>query len=88
MPRTLTMDDALDLLQFRGRLGPEYEALRQRVQRYLAATVAPAIDAAWEAGEFRRELVAPLAGLGVLGARLTGHGCAGLDALGGVPPSS
>lgn len=76
------MDDALDLLRFRAHLSPEHTALRSRVQRYLAETVAPAIDAAWEAAEFRRELVAPLAGLGVLGSRLRGHGCAGLDALG------
>lgn len=76
------MRDALDLLSFRDQLTPEHEALRARMQRYLQATVAPDIDAAWEAAEFRRELIAPMAGLGILGSRLRGHGCAGLDALG------
>jgi glutaryl-CoA dehydrogenase len=42
----------------------------------------PLVPAHHRAGTFPRQLVPELGALGVLGARLTGHGCAGLSAVG------
>jgi glutaryl-CoA dehydrogenase len=47
-------------------------------REFCQAKVAPRIDAAYERGEFPRELVGEFASMGFLGCSLEGYGCAGL----------
>src|SRR5207248_2975178 len=58
-------------------------ALRDRVRAFCDDEVLPVINGYWERAEFPFELVPRLAGLGIAGGTLQGHGCAGLSALAG-----
>ncbi len=64
-----------------GLLRPEERQWRDRVRAFAAARIAPVVDEDFERGYFRRELVAGLGELGVLGMHLSGYGCAGANAV-------
>ena len=62
-------------------LTPEERAVRDGVRRFVAREVLPSVGRAFREGRFERAWVTPLAELGVLGANLSGFGCAGLGAV-------
>lgn len=61
-------------------LEPRERELVARVRRFVDDEVLPAINGAWEAARFPEELLPSLAGLGVVGGMIDGHGCPGLTA--------
>lgn len=54
---------------------------RNRARRVAVAEIAPHIDADFEAGHFRREIIPALAEEQLLGMHITGYGCAGAGAV-------
>ncbi len=73
--------DPLDLFDIRGSLSEEERLVQETVGRFVDERVLPIIRECFEAHRFPRELVPELAGLGLLGSSIHGHGCAGLNAL-------
>jgi glutaryl-CoA dehydrogenase len=73
------MPDFFDLAR---HLKPEERAVRNSVRAFVDARVAPKIADDWERGTFPVELIAEMAGLGLLGCNLHGYGCAGLSETG------
>jgi glutaryl-CoA dehydrogenase len=61
---------------------PEERAVRDTVRAFVDARVLPVIGEAFEKGAFPTELIAEIAGLGLLGCNLKGYGCAGLSEVG------
>src|SRR4051812_25241242 len=74
-------DDPLDLMDVEASFGADEVAWRDRTRRFVLDRIAPTIDEDFENGHFRRELVAELGDLGVLGMHLEGYGCAGAGAV-------
>ncbi len=71
-----------DLFDVQSLLNEEQRAVREAVARFTDARVLPLIAEAFEQGRFPRELVAEMAGLGLLGATLpVEYGGGGLDAI-------
>lgn len=54
-------------------------ALRDRIRAYVDSDILPIINGYWERAEFPHELRPGLAGLGIIGGTITGHGCPGLS---------
>jgi glutaryl-CoA dehydrogenase len=73
------MPDFFDLAR---HLKPEERAVRNSVRAFVDARVAPKIADDWERGTFPVDLIAEMAGLGLLGCNLQGYGCAGLSETG------
>src|SRR5271166_2048113 len=73
------MPDFLDLSR---HFTPEERAIQDSVRAFVDARVLPTIADHWEKGSFPTELIAEMAGLGLLGCNLTGYGCAGLSEIG------
>jgi glutaryl-CoA dehydrogenase len=69
------------LIGWDGLLKDEERQVRASVRRIVNDRFMPRIVADYEAGRFALELVPELAKLGLLGANLEGHGCAGMGAL-------
>ncbi|MGH8232456.1 MAG: acyl-CoA dehydrogenase family protein, partial [Steroidobacteraceae bacterium] len=74
-------DDALDLLRLDEELQEDERLVRDAVARLVDERVLPIIAECFETGRFPRELLSPLAELGVFGCSLRGYGCAGLNAV-------
>lgn len=72
---------ATDLISFDTLLTPEELALRSRVRAFVDEAIRPNIAEWYERGVFPREIVAPMAELGLLGLHLGGYGCAGRSAV-------
>ncbi len=69
-----------DFFAIDGSLTEEERAVRDSVRRFVNSRVLPIIGQCYVEGRFPRELIAPLAELGVLGANLPeDYGCAGLN---------
>ena len=66
------LDDLLD---------DEARAVREKVRTFVDAEVLPVINDYWDRAEFPHPLVPKLAGLGVVGTVIKGHGCPGLSRL-------
>jgi glutaryl-CoA dehydrogenase len=62
-------------------LTEEERLVRDNVRRFVEARVVPIIAKHYEAGTFPLDLVPEFADLGLLGANLTGYGCAGMGAI-------
>ena len=62
-------------------LTDEDKKLRGRVRAFCDAEVLPVIGDYWERAEFPFELVPKLAGLGIVGGTISGHGCPGMTAV-------
>ena len=73
------MPDFLDLSR---HFSAEERAIQASVRAFVDARVLPTIADHWEKGSFPTELIAEMAGLGLLGCNLTGYGCAGLSEIG------
>lgn len=72
----------LDELGIDSLLTPEESQWRDRARAFTREHIVPVADADFEDRHFRRELVAGLGDLGVLGMHLNGYGCAGAGAVG------
>jgi glutaryl-CoA dehydrogenase len=72
---------ALDFLQFDDLLGDEERLIRSTVRGFVTERVLPVIEKHFREGTFPRDLVRPMAEIGLLGANLEGYGCAGLNAV-------
>jgi glutaryl-CoA dehydrogenase len=62
-------------------LGEEEHLVRQSVRRFVRERYLPRAAELYEKEEFPRDLIPELAELGLLGAGLTGYGCAGMSPL-------
>ena len=72
--------EALDFYAMDELLSDEQRLIRDTVRRFVSDKCLPIIEEYQAKGEFPRQLIAPLAELGVLGANLPEeYGCAGLD---------
>jgi glutaryl-CoA dehydrogenase len=71
--------DPLDLYDVRSLLNDDERLVKDNVARFVDRDVLPIIDDCFAAERFPVELVPRLAELGLFGATLSGHGCAGLN---------
>ena len=62
-------------------LTDEEKLVRASVRRFVEAKIVPIIGKHYQEGSFPRELIPEFAELGLLGASLTGYGCAGMGAV-------
>jgi glutaryl-CoA dehydrogenase len=72
---------AVDLLDVEGLLGDDDKAVRDTVRRFVDKEAMPIVAEAARRGAFPWTLAAGVSRLGLLGAPLTTHGCAGLSPL-------
>jgi len=72
---------APDFYDIDAELSEEERLIRDTVRRWVDARVMPRIAQDFLEGRFPQELVAEMAEMGLLGAHLQGHGCAGLSAV-------
>ncbi len=72
---------AIDLLDVEALLSDDDKAVRDSVRRYVDKEVMPLVVDGARQGKFPWQLAKGIAGLGLLGAPLTTHGCAGLSPL-------
>jgi glutaryl-CoA dehydrogenase len=75
---TTTLDEAFNIDHL---LSDEERGWRDRARRFATERIRPVIEQDFEDKHFRRELVAELGTLGVLGMHLTDEGCAGAGAV-------
>lgn len=68
---------AAELYRLDGLLSEEERSARDSVRRFVEREVLPSIGRRFQEAAFPREWVEPIAELGILGANLNGHGCAG-----------
>lgn len=71
---------ATDLFDLDAQLTDEERAVRDTVRRFVDDKVMPGVAAWYRSGEFPWQLVPGFAELGLLGAPLHTHGCAGMNA--------
>ena len=70
-----------DFLNLDDLLTDDQRLMRDSVRRFVDLEVQPIIGECFDKGEFPRDLIPKIGALGVLGANLTGYGCAGVDAM-------
>ncbi|MFH1263715.1 MAG: acyl-CoA dehydrogenase family protein [Pseudomonadota bacterium] len=75
----MTMFDDLDFLNFDELLSDEERMVRDTVREFVKDQVLPAINQHARAGTFPRELIKPMAGIGLFGANIKGYECAGMN---------
>ncbi len=68
-----------DYFHLDSRFSPEELAIRDSVREFVASELLPIIGDCFDKGLFPQNLVKPAAQLGVLGAQLSGYGCAGVS---------
>lgn len=71
----------LDFLQLDDLLTDEELLVRDTVRSFVEEQVLPIIEDHYMAGTFPKQLIKPMAELGLLGANLEGYGCAGLNSI-------
>ncbi|MGC4117502.1 MAG: acyl-CoA dehydrogenase family protein [Myxococcales bacterium] len=80
----MAAQDALqgtDLFQLDDLLTEEQLLVRRSVRAFVQEELMPVIQAHFRKGTFPKALIPRMGELGVLGANLTGYGCAGMDAI-------
>lgn len=77
----MTELEPLDLCDIRSLLGEDERLIRDSVARFVDVEVLPRISRCFAEQRFPIELVPKLAELGLLGATLKGHGCAGVSGI-------
>lgn len=70
---------APDFMCIDAHLSDEERMIRDTVRDFVSREVIPIIDDCFVRDEFPKQLIAPLAELGTLGATIHGNGCAGLN---------
>jgi len=73
--------DPLDLMGIEDELQEDERLVRDSVARFVDTEVLPHIGRHFADHHFPRELILPLARLGLLGSSIEGYGCAGLNAV-------
>ncbi|MBM4225422.1 MAG: acyl-CoA dehydrogenase, partial [Gammaproteobacteria bacterium] len=73
--------ESLDLIGIEDELQDEERLVRDSVARFVDAEVLPIIGRHFAEHTFPRDLISPLARLGLLGSSIDGYGCAGLNAV-------
>jgi glutaryl-CoA dehydrogenase len=73
--------ESTDLYRIDDLLNDEQRAVRRTVRDFCEREALPAIKKHFRAGTFPADLVPRLGSLGLLGANLSGYGCAGMDAV-------
>ena len=73
--------DPLDLMGIEDELQEDERLVRDSVARFVDTEVLPHIGRHFADHHFPRELILPLARLGLLGSSIAGYGCAGLNAV-------
>ncbi|MBI5547445.1 MAG: acyl-CoA dehydrogenase family protein, partial [Deltaproteobacteria bacterium] len=68
-----------DLLLIDDLLGEEQQLVRRTVHAFVRDEVLPLLRSHFRQGTFPASLIPKIAELGLLGANLTGYGCAGMD---------
>src|ERR1700680_1517798 len=69
----------VDFLEFDSLLTDEERLVRDTTRKFIEDNLIPIIEECNRAGRFPRELVKPMADLGLYGASLKGYGCAGMS---------
>jgi glutaryl-CoA dehydrogenase len=69
----------LDFLALDELLTEEERLVRETVRSFVSAKVLPVIESHFREGTFPAQLIPDMARMGLLGANLQGHGCAGLN---------
>lgn len=70
-----------DIAGIEDELQDDERMVRDSVAKFVDVEVLPGIGRAFEEHRFQRELIAPMARLGLFGSSLEGYGCAGLNAV-------
>ena len=70
-----------DIAGIEDELQDDERMVRDSVAKFVDGEVLPGIGRAFEEHRFQRELIAPMARLGLFGSSLEGYGCAGLNAV-------
>lgn len=73
--------EGLDIVGINDELQEEERLVRDSVARFVDAEVLPVIGRHFADHTFPKDLIAPMARLGLLGSSLEGYGCAGLNAV-------
>jgi glutaryl-CoA dehydrogenase len=73
--------DGLDIVGINDELQDEERLVRDSVARFVDSEVLPIIGRHFADHTFPRDLIAPMARLGLLGSSIDGYGCAGLNAV-------
>ncbi len=71
--------DPFDFFGLRDSLSDDERQVQETVARFVDDRVIPIVDEAFEAHRFPQELIAEVAGLGLLGCNYEGYDCAGLN---------
>ena len=69
----------VDFLEFDSLLTDEERLVRDTTRKFIEDNLIPIIEECNRAGRFPKELVKPMADLGLYGASLKGYGCAGMS---------
>src|SRR6516225_11171358 len=69
----------VDFIEFDAMLTQEERLVRDTTRRFIEDNLVPIIEQCNREGRFPRELVKPMADLGLFGASLKGYGCAGMS---------
>ena len=71
--------DGFDFLSIEDHFSEDEKLVRDAVRGFIEKEVIPIVGEHYERGTFPRELIRPLADLGVFGATIQGYGCAGIN---------
>ncbi|MBM4215680.1 MAG: acyl-CoA dehydrogenase [Gammaproteobacteria bacterium] len=74
-------NEGLDIVGINDELQDEERLVRDSVARFVDAEVLPVIGRHFADHSFPKDLIAPMARLGLLGSSIDGYGCAGLNAV-------
>jgi glutaryl-CoA dehydrogenase len=69
----------VDFIEFDSLLSPDELLVRDNTRKFIEDNLIPIIEQCNREGRFPRELVKPMAELGLFGANLKGYGCAGMS---------
>ena len=78
-PAVVVTPEATDYYNVRGLLSEDEQQIQDAVARFVDEKVLPIIPQAFEDHRFPAELVAEIAGMGLLGCNIDGYDCAGLN---------
>src|SRR5712675_2197635 len=69
----------VDFIQYDALLTDEERLVRDTTRKFIEDNLIPIVEECNRAGRFPKELVKPMADLGLFGASLKGYGCAGMS---------
>ena len=72
---------SIDLFDINSLLSEEEQIVRNNVSRFVDENVKPIIQDCFESHSFPKQLITPIAELGLLGSSIEGYGCAGMNSI-------